>query len=406
MSFLPAKEQLKILTQGCIDLVSEEDLLKKLQKSEKENRPLKVKAGFDPTSPDLHLGHTVVMNKMAQFQNLGHHVIFIIGDFTALIGDPTGKNETRPPLSESEIKKNAETYASQVFKILDSKKVEIVYNSQWLNGLGATGLIKLAAKYTLARMLERDDFQKRYSTHQTISLHELLYPLLQGYDSVAIQADIELGGTEQIFNLLVGRDLQKSFNIEPQCVLTMPLLVGLDGHQKMSKSLGNYIGVSDSPTEMFGKTMRLSDELMFHYYELLTHYNSESIAQFKADISQGIKHPKQIKIDLANLFVTRFYSKEIAQKAQTEFERIFSNKGLPDNIQIKEMSSSEIDICHLLVKLELVPSTSEARRLVTSHAIEIDGEKIEDPKWIFKSTLSKEHLIKVGKKKFLKVKIV
>jgi tyrosyl-tRNA synthetase len=309
VAFLAPKEQLKLILRGAVDVVSEEELLKKLEKSYKENKPLRIKAGFDPSKPDLHLGHTVVINKLKHFQDLGHHVMFLIGDFTALIGDPTGKNETRPALSREEVQEFSKTYARQVFKILDPQKTEVMYNSHWMEKFSAFDFIKLTAQYTVARMIERDDFSNRFKAQTPISIHEFLYPLVQGYDSVAMKADVEMGGTDQRFNLLVGRSIQKSYGQESQCILTMPILEGLDGVQKMSKSLNNYIAVEDSPKDMFGKTMRLSDELMLRFYELLSDLNTADFEKLKADLKSGAAHPRDVKVRLAKFLLNVFMAR-------------------------------------------------------------------------------------------------
>ncbi len=402
-------EQLKELSRGVVDLVSEVELLKKLEKSYKENAPLRIKAGFDPTKPDLHLGHTVLMNKMKQFQDLGHQVIFLVGDFTALIGDPTGKNETRPPLTPEEVKVNAKTYVAQAFKILDEKKVELAWNADWFGKMTSAEMIKLAGQSTVARMLERDDFEKRYESGTPIAIHEFLYPLVQGYDSVALRADVELGGTDQKFNLLMGRDLQKSHGQAPQCIMTMPLLVGLDGVQKMSKSLDNYIGVDDSPRDMFGKTMRVSDELMMRYYELLTDVSSIEIEKMSAQMKAGEVNPRNVKVRLAKEFVARFHGPGAAQGAEDEFNRMFVDKGLPDDMPEFRASASkfsaEIDVGTLLKDYDLVASTSEARRLIQSNAVEIAGAKVTQPRAKFSFKPGDEVILKVGKKKFAKLRI-
>lgn len=403
MSFATPKEQLEIIKFGTVDLVSEAELLKKLEKSYKEKKPLKIKAGFDPSRPDLHLGHTVLMNKMKQFQDLGHHVVFLIGDFTALIGDPTGKNVTRPPLSPEEIKENSRTYASQVFKILDESKTEVAYNNDWFSKFTAADFIKLSSQYTVARMLERDDFEKRYNSNQPISVHEFLYPLVQGYDSVALKSDVELGGTDQKFNLLVGRDIQKSYNVEQQCILTVPILEGTDGVNKMSKSLDNYIGVDDSPKDIFGKIMSISDVMMFRYWELLTDITPAQLAQKKKDIEAGALHPKKFKEELAYFFVKRFYGETVAKNAYEEFQRIFSKGGLPDEIPEKKYPQGEVWVCKLLADTEMVTSSSEARRMIQGMAVEIDGSKITDVQLKMNLKPGSELLIKVGKKKFTKV---
>lgn len=407
MAFMDPKEQLKLIKKGSTDVVSESDLLKKLEKSAKENKPLRIKAGFDPSRPDLHVGHTVLINKMRLFQQLGHHVMFLIGDFTAMIGDPTGKNETRPALTAEEVKVNAATYARQVFKILDEKKTEVLYNSAWLNKFSPVDFIRLTSHYTVARMLERDDFQKRYKSEQPISIHEFLYPLCQGYDSVAMKSDIELGGTDQRFNLLVGRELQKSYSVEPQCILTMPLLEGLDGVQKMSKSYDNYIAVEDSPKDMFGKTMRVSDQLMYRYYELLTDLTVDEVTQLRQDVDGGRKHPREVKVHLAKILVERFHSKDAAENAEQEFNRIFVDKGLPDEMPLVELQAADqMGVLHLFQQAGLVASTSEARRLIQGNACEINQEKVKDPNLKMNLQKGSELILKAGKKKFAKVKII
>jgi tyrosyl-tRNA synthetase len=407
---LTPREQLKELKRGVVDLISEEDLLKKLERSYKEGKPLRVKAGFDPTRPDLHLGHTVLMNKMKQFQDFGHQVIFLVGDFTALIGDPTGKNETRPPLERAEVQENAKTYVRQAYKILDEAKCELAWNSTWMDQFKATDFIKLTAQYTVARMLERDDFEKRYRGGVPILIHEFLYPLVQGYDSVALKSDVELGGTDQKFNLLVGREMQKSYGQEPQCIMTTPILEGLDGVQKMSKSLDNYIGVEDSPREMFGKTMRISDELMIRYYELLTDITVDQLQLLKNAMQSGQENPRNVKVRLGKEIVQRFHGAEAAQGSEDEFNRIFVNKGVPDDMPEFTKSAaqlqSETDICALLKEFALVESTSEARRLLQSNAVEIAGSKVKDLKMKFTCKPGDELILKVGKKKFAKLKVV
>lgn len=407
--FLVPQEQLKEIKKGIVDLVSEAELLKKLERSYKDNAPLRVKAGFDPTRPDLHIGHTVIMNKMKVFQDLGHQVIFLVGDFTAMIGDPTGKNETRPPLTREEVKANAQTYVNQVGKTLDLKKCELAWNSSWFDKFTAADFIRLASHYTVARMLERDDFEKRYESGTPIAIHEFLYPLVQGYDSVALKADIELGGTDQRFNLLVGRDLQKTYGQESQCILTLPLLEGLDGVQKMSKSLDNYIGVEDNPRDMFGKTMRVSDTLMLRYYELLTDISAGDLAKLRADMASGAVNPRNVKVELAKIFVRRFHGEAAAAAAEEEFNRIFVGKGVPDEMPEFKFSNSrfaeEVDVTHLLKELEMVPSTSEARRLLQANAVEIAGAKVSNLRVKFEFKAGDEIVVKVGKKKFAKLVI-
>jgi tyrosyl-tRNA synthetase len=406
VGFLAPEEQLKQLKKGVAEIVSEGELLNKLKRSQKENKPLRIKAGFDPSRPDLHFGHTVLMNKMRQFQELGHHVIFLIGDFTALIGDPTGKNEARPPLTREEIEVNAKTYAQQVFKILDKSKTEVAYNSAWMMKFTSADFIRLTAQYTVARMLERDDFTKRYQNKTPIHMHELLYPLVQGYDSVALKSDLEMGGTDQKFNLLVGRELQKGSGQEPQCILTMPILEGLDGVQKMSKSLDNYIGVEDSPRDMFGKTMKVSDELMYRYYELLTDITVGDLEQLKQDVKSGKKHPRQVKVDLARTMVARFHGKEAGEKAVEEFDRIFVNKGLPDEVpEVSVSAQSGLSICKLMVEAGLSASNGEAKRLIEGKAVERDGEKIVDPQLKVDLKAGESFVLKAGKKKFVRVQV-
>lgn len=406
MGFSPPEEQLKQLKKGAAEIVSEAELLSKLKKSHKENKPLRIKAGFDPSRPDIHVGHTVLLNKMRQFQQLGHHVMFLIGDFTALIGDPTGKNEARPPLTREEVDANAKTYAKQVFKVLDKDKTEVMYNSAWMMKFTSVDFIRLTQQYTVARMLERDDFTKRYQSKTPIHMHELLYPLVQGYDSVAMKSDVEMGGTDQKFNLLVGRELQKSYGQEAQCIFTMPILEGLDGVQKMSKSLDNYIGVEDSPRDMFGKTMRVSDELMIRYYELLTDITVEQLEQLRADMKSGKKHPRAVKVELARTLVERFHGAQAAKNAVEEFDRIFVNKGTPDEVPLKTVSAQKgLWICKLMADTGMTASSSEARRLIEGRAVEIDGTKVDDPQLKLDLTAGKEFLLKAGKRKFLKIQV-
>jgi tyrosyl-tRNA synthetase len=325
----PVEEQIALIERGCVDLISREDLEKKLKRSLETGRPLKVKAGFDPTAPDLHLGHTVLLQKLRHFQQLGHEINFLIGDFTGLIGDPTGKSDTRPPLTRDDVLRNAETYNVQVFKILDPEKTRVVFNSTWLGELSSYEMIRLASQLTVARMLERADFKKRFESNRPISIHEFLYPLIQGYDSVAMEADVELGGTDQLFNLLMGRDLQRSKGQEPQVVLTMPLLEGLDGVNKMSKSLGNYIGISESPDDIFGKILSVSDDLMFRYYELLSDLSMDEIAALKKDMEQGKIHPKTVKVRLAREMVARFHDQDAADAAEKNFEQVLPSTSFP-----------------------------------------------------------------------------
>ena len=401
---ISASEQMRELKKGIVDLVSEAELLKKLERSVATKKPLRIKAGFDPSRPDLHIGHTVLINKMRQFQELGHHVIFLIGDFTGLIGDPTGRNETRPALTVEEVAENAKTYAKQVFKILDREKTEVAYNSHWMNKFSAIDFIKLTGQYTVARMLERDDFSKRFKEQVPISVHEFLYPLVQGYDSVALKADVELGGSDQRFNLLVGRDIQRGYGLEPQCIMTTPILEGLDGVQKMSKSLDNYIGVEDTPRDMFGKTLRVSDELMLRYYELLTDITVSDLEKLKADLKSGARHPKAVKVELAKILVTRFHSKEAADQAEVEFQRMFAEGGLPDDMPEVQMApADQIWICAFLTQAGLVTSNSEARRLVVQNAVELNQQKVSDPNLKLDLKKGESYILKAGKKKFAKV---
>ncbi|EOX3390546.1 tyrosine--tRNA ligase [Vibrio cholerae] len=384
------------IKRGVEELIPEEELIAKL----KENRPLRIKLGADPTAPDIHLGHTVILNKLRTFQDLGHDVTFLIGDFTGMVGDPTGKNTTRPPLTREDVLRNAETYKQQVFKILDPAKTKIQFNSEWLSKLGAEGMIRLASNQTVARMLERDDFKKRYNNGQPIAIHEFMYPLLQGYDSVAMETDVELGGTDQKFNLLMGRELQKANGQKPQVVLMMPLLVGLDGEKKMSKSAHNYIGVSEAPSEMFGKIMSISDDLMWSYYELLSFRPLEEVAQFKAEVANGA-NPRDIKILLAKEIIARFHSQADADAAEQEFINRFQKGAMPEEMPEFEFESG-IAISNLLKEAGLVASTSDALRMIKQGAVKLDGEKLEDAKLIAACGTS---VYQVGKRKFARVTI-
>lgn len=406
MSFLDPREQLERIKFGAVDVISDADLLKKLNRSKEKNEPLRIKFGADPTRPDIHIGHTVVINKLKTFQDLGHKIQFLIGDFTALIGDPSGRNQTRPLLTREEIEENGKTYAKQIFKILDPEKTEIVYNSKWLASMTAVDFVRLASQVTVARMIEREDFKRRYKEGTPIALHEFLYPVTQGYDSVALKSDVELGGTDQTFNLLVGRDLQPAYGQAPQCVLTMPILEGLDGVNKMSKSLDNYISVVDSPKDMFGKTMRVSDELMFRYYTLLSDLSPSEIASLKTDVEQGRQHPRAVKVRLAKFFVERFHSKAAADQAEDEFNRIFVDKGLPDEMPEFAVSAEKgVVLAALMVKAGAAASNSEAQRLITGGGVQIDGEKVSDPRLKMDLEAGKEFILKAGKKKFVKVKV-
>jgi tyrosyl-tRNA synthetase len=391
---------LQLIKRGADELLVESELVERL----KTGRPLRVKAGFDPTAPDLHLGHTVLINKLRHFQELGHHIMFLIGDFTGLIGDPTGKNVTRPPLSREQILDNAKTYREQVFKILDPEKTEICFNSAWFDGLGAAGMIRLAAQHTVARMLERDDFSKRYAAGHSIAIHEFLYPLCQGYDSVAMRADVELGGTDQKFNLLVGRELQKHYGQAPQCVLMMPLLEGLDGTNKMSKSLGNYVGINETPREIFGKIMSVSDDLMWRYFELLSFRDSGEIAQFKRSVAAG-SNPRDIKVLLAQELVARFHSRADAEDALAEFEARFRQGVLPEDMPELSVSGegSPIPVVQVLKLAGLTTSTSESLRMIAQGAVRANGDKVSDKGLMFAP--GELVVLQVGKRKFAKVSI-
>jgi len=394
------EDSLAVIKRGADEILLEAELVEKLKK----NKPLRIKAGFDPTAPDLHLGHTVLINKLRQFQDLGHEVLFLIGDFTGMIGDPTGKSATRPPLTRDDVIENARSYEQQIFKILDPEKTLVMFNSSWMNEMSPADLIQLAAKHTVARMLERDDFSKRYKNGQPIAIHEFLYPLIQGYDSVAMKADVELGGTDQKFNLLVGRELQKHYGQEQQVVLTMPILEGLDGVQKMSKSLNNYIGIDEAPDEMFGKIMSISDDLMWRYFELLSFLPEEDIEKFKQDIEEGI-NPRDIKFILGEELVARFHSQAEAIQARENFIARFQKGAMPDDIQELELSAvdGKLAIANLLKEAGLTQSTSESLRMLKQGAVKIDGEKVEDKGMEVK--VGSEHIYQVGKRRFAKVKL-
>jgi tyrosyl-tRNA synthetase len=402
-TFLPIDEQMQIIKRGAVEVIPENELREKLKKSFDENRPLNIKLGCDPTRPDLHLGHSVVLRKLAQFQELGHQAILIIGDFTAMIGDPSGRNQTRPPLTFEEAKANAESYLTQAYKILHPEKTKIVYNSEWLGKMNFEEVIKLASKYTVARMLERDDFTKRFKTGIPISMHEILYPLAQAMDSVAIKSDVELGGTDQKFNLLVGRDIQREYDVEPQIILTMPLLVGTDGTEKMSKSYDNYIGIDDTPQDMYGKTLSIPDNLIYTYFELVTDATIEELAEIKKQLQDSSVNPRDLKRKLARKIVEMYHSAEAAQNAEIEFDKIFVKKGIPDEIPEQEFSFSEKDltIIDLIMEVGFAPSRGEARRLVQQGGVSIDGEKVKDFKTVLKP--EKNFILKVGKRKFMKV---
>jgi tyrosyl-tRNA synthetase len=397
---LGIEDSLALIKRGADELLIEAELVERL----KSGRPLRIKAGFDPTAPDLHLGHTVLINKLRHFQDLGHHVMFLIGDFTGMIGDPTGKNSTRPPLSREQILVNSQTYQEQVFKILDPDKTEICFNSTWFEPLGTAGMIRLAALHTVARMLERDDFAKRYRGGQPIAIHEFLYPLCQGYDSVAMKSDLELGGTDQKFNLLVGRELQKHYGQQPQCVLMMPLLEGLDGVNKMSKSLGNYVGINEPPREIFGKLMSVSDELMWRYYDLLSFRASEEVAGFKREIASG-RNPRDVKVLLAQEIVARFHGVAASVDALSDFEARFRQGAIPDDIPevVLDSVNGELSVAQVLKQSGLTSSTSEALRIIGQGGVKVDGAKIDNKNLAFPAR--NDFVLQVGKRKFARVKI-
>lgn len=392
-------DELAVIKRGCQELLIEAELVQKMGRG----KPLRIKAGFDPTAPDLHLGHTVLLNKMRQLQDLGHVAMFLIGDFTGMIGDPTGKSATRPPLTEEQIAANAATYREQVFKILDPDKTQIVFNSAWMGKQSAADLIRLASTHTVARMLERDDFAKRYAENRPIAIHEFLYPLLQGYDSVVMEADLELGGTDQKFNLLMGRELQKHFGQEPQCVLTMPLLEGLDGVNKMSKSLGNYIGIADGPNDMFGKLMSVSDDLMWRYLELLSFETMATIAAWRNEVAAG-ENPRNIKVRLAQELVGRFHGAQASKSALEDFESRFKHGGIPDDMpEISIAAPAGIGIVALLKQCQLVESTSEGQRMIEQRGVKLDGAIVEDRKLTIAAGATV--IVQVGKRKFSRVTI-
>ncbi len=402
------QQQMQFLTKGCVDVVPSEALEKKLQRSLESGVPLTIKVGFDPSAPDLHLGHTVIIRKMRHFQQLGHRVIFLIGDFTGLIGDPTGKNTTRPQLTPEEIEANAATYRRQIFKLLDPETTVVDFNSKWLGQLGSAEWIKLAAKVTVAQMLERDDFRTRYEAQKPIALHEFLYPLAQGFDSVALKCDVELGGTDQLFNLLMGRHLMREHGMEPQVAMTLPLLEGLDGVEKMSKSLGNYVAVEDPPNEMFGKLMSVSDDLMWKYWLLLTDRTAEAIEAMKSDVSEGRRHPMEVKKELARSLVEEFHDEDAAVAAEAEFGRVFSGRKLPTDIPEVEITSEmpTVLLSKVLVQAGLAASNSEARRLMSQGGVKVDGEAAGDPKMTVSAGAETPLLIQVGKRRIAKVTIV
>lgn len=395
---LPVEKQMELIRRGTEEIISEEELSRKLEESLKTGVPLRIKAGFDPTAPDLHLGHTVLIQKLKHFQDLGHHVIFLIGDFTGMIGDPSGKSETRRALTKEEVLSNAETYKEQVFKILDPAKTEVAFNSKWMESMSAVDMIKLASSYTVARMLERDDFSKRYKENRAISIHEFLYPLVQGYDSVALKADVELGGTDQKFNLLVGRDIQKDNGLRSQSAITVPILEGLDGVNKMSKSLGNYVGISESPNDMFGKLMSITDELMIRYYILLSDLSLEEIEKMKNDIATGELHPMEAKKRLGVELVGRYHGEKAGAEAREYFENVFSKKENPDDMP--EFVSGDKSLLEIIRDLDFAPSNGEAKRLAKQGGVYLNSESIENLDF---TPAAGEYILKVGKRKFAKI---
>jgi tyrosyl-tRNA synthetase len=402
--FKPVEEQLTYLKKGVAEIIPEADLKAKLENSLKTGKPLRVYLGVDPTAPDIHLGHTVVIRKLKQFQDLGHTAIFLIGDFSAMIGDPTGRSETRPPLSREEVDANAKTYLAQVFKLLDPRKTEVRYNSEWLDKLSSYDVVRLCGHYRLARMLEREDFRSRLASNQPISVHELLYPLLTAYDAVALKSDVEIGATEQKFNLLVHRDIQKEYGLPSEVALTMPILVGLDGSRKMSKSLGNYVGITEAPDEMFGKLMSIPDELMWPYYELLTDRRPEEIAGLKQQVASGGMHPMDLKMKLATEVIGDFHGAEAAQKAAERFQRVFRDRQAPTEAPVHKLTRGPAKrLAVLLAELHVAPSKSEADRLVKQGGVEINGEAATDPRQDIELSQPREFLLRAGKKKFLRI---
>ena len=398
MRQMEIEKQIKEITRGTVDVVSLEELVERLKKG----RPLRVKVGFDPTAPDIHLGHTVLLRKMRQFQEAGHKVIFLIGDFTGMIGDPSGRSATRRPMTREEVIENAKTYQEQIFKVLDPAQTEVRFNSEWMSKMKVSEFVRLASTQTVARMLEREDFKARFTDRKPIGIHEFMYPLVQGYDSVALRADVELGGTDQVFNLLMAREIQRAYGIDPQIIITLPLLEGLDGVQKMSKSYNNYIGINEDPSEMFGKVMSISDELMWRYYELLSSRSLEEIALMKARVSKGQSHPMEVKMELASELVERFHGKKEAILARERFEKVFRDKSLPNDMPETSLKLDRPWICTVLKDCHLTNSTSEAKRMIHQGAVRIDGERIEDADMVLAPGT---YTIKVGKRRFARVKI-
>jgi tyrosyl-tRNA synthetase len=407
MTFKPVDEQLEYLKKGVAEIIREEDLREKLETSRKTGRPLRVKLGVDPTAPDLHLGHTVVLRKLKHFQDLGHTAIFLIGDFTAMVGDPTGQSETRPPLTRGQVEANTKTYLAQVFHILDPKRTEVRYNADWLGRLSSYEIVRLCGHYRLARMLEREDFRSRLNNNLPIAVHELLYPLFQAYDSVALEADVELGATEQKFNLLVGREIQREYGQPSQVALTMPILVGLDGVKKMSKSLGNYVGITEPPTAMFGKLMSINDEMMWSYYELLTDLSPARIIELRAQVASGALHPMEAKLDLAQAVVADFHSAEAARAAREEWRRVFSQRQAPSEMIGYELRVGEsARLTAVMTATQCAPSNAEAQRLIRQGAVELDGVRVTDVRHEVSGTQPGEKILKVGKKSYVRIRIV
>jgi tyrosyl-tRNA synthetase len=406
LSFREAEEQIAYLRKGAVDIIREEELLAKLRRSRETGAPLTVKVGFDPSAPDLHLGHTVVLRKMKHFQDMGHRVVFLIGDFTGMIGDPTGQSKTRPVLTPAQVRENAQTYRRQVFKILDPKKTVVDFNSRWLGKLGAEGFIRLASRYTVARILERDDFARRYRAGQPIGLHEFLYPLAQAYDSVELRADVEMGGTDQTFNLLVGREVMREYGLEPQVVLTMPLLEGLDGVEKMSKSLGNYVGINEPPREIYGKVMSVSDALMWRYWELCTDLSLAEISDLKRAVESGARHPRRVKSDLARRIVADYHGGDAAAEAAAEFDRVFARRETPDEVPEVALPAEgrPVWVPRLLVAAGLAKSNGEARRLIEQGGVSLDGERVADAARELPAASGASYLLKVGKRHFVRVR--
>ena len=403
MAFPPLNEQMDLIKRGIVELLPEEEMVKKIERSIKENKPLVIKQGFDPTAPDIHLGHTVGIRKLKHFQDLGHQVVVIIGDYTAMVGDPSEKNSTRPRLSHEQVMEHAKTYQEQFFKILDPQKTIVRFNGEWFSKMNFAEIMELASKFTVARMLERDDFARRFSNQQPISIHEFFYPLMQGYDSVMIRADVEIGATEQKFNLVIGRDIQREYGQEPQVILTLPVLEGLDGKQRMSKSIGNYIGIDEDPREMYGKTMSIPDELIYRYFELVTDVDRAALEKIQAQLKDPKTNPRDLKMQLAYTLVRMYHGQEAADYAAAEFRKVFVKKDIPDDIPEMTLKESQMRIDDLLLTTKTASSKSEARRLITGGGVSIDGQKITDP--FFNVTLKNGQILKVGKRKFVKIKV-